>query len=311
MADAGDRRGSPHRTAPSLGRDALSGRLDRALAALDGRSAPIDRWRRGWLLTAAGRYGQALDELQGARSGDLLIQASAATTEGMLLRQVALHERAEQVDAEALELLHRSGTRNAKVRAAIRIGQVADAVGLGMDDAALSRRLQVAAAATTAAGSWRQQVRLTWVRGEVAMVRTRIPLAAKVFAEGVAIASDQGAKRHTAKSLIFLAAARAARGERGDAVRVAVRGLQLAAQCGAAPLLWPAELILAEVEPDAAETHLERARSVVTGLLEGLPEELRAEAVGKPPASWLLAGSPLARGRDDAPGMIRPEGLDA
>lgn len=276
-------------TAPALGREALSGRLERALHKLEGRDTPADHWRRGWLLTAAGRYGAALAALDRARGQSELLDACADLTEGMLLRQVALHERAEEADARALEHLRASRTRNAAVRAAIRIGQVADGVGVGMDDAGLSRRLQVAAAATTAAGSWRQQVRLSWVRGEVAMVRRRFAEAGRTFATGAAIASDQGARRHTAKSLIFLAAARAAGGERLDAARVATRGLQLAAQCSAAPLVWPAELILAEVDPDDAERHLARARQIAGGILQTLPDDLRVEALRRAPAVWLVA----------------------
>lgn len=284
-----------HSTAPSLGRDALSGRLERALASLDGQTGPSTAWKRAWLLTAAGRYGEALDACAEAMQGPPLLQASARMTEAMLYRQVSLHDRAEAADAEALDLLQRGRIRSAPVRAAIRIGQVADAVGQGADAATLSRRLRVASSAVTAAGSWRQGVRLTWVKGEVFMVREAYSAATRIFAVGGKIANDQGARRHHAKSLIFLAAARAAARDHDEARRLAQRGLQLAARCGASPLVWPAELILAEVEPARAQAHLDRARQFAGGVIDTLPEELRAEALERPPASWLLGGAPEVR----------------
>lgn len=276
--------------APSLGRVALSGRLDRALADLEGEDSPAIWWRRAWLLTARGRYGDALVACEAAQAGPPVVQASAHMAEAMLYRQVALHPRAEEADATALEVLRRTRTRSASVRAAIRVGQVADAVGVQADDAVLSRRLKVAAAAVTAAGSWRQSVRLTWVRGEVAMLRGAFRQAARSFGSGARIAAEQGARRHEAKSLIFLAAACAARGEHAEAARMVTRGLQLAVRCGAEPLVWPAELILAEVEPDAAAEHLQRAAAVAGALIDSLPGHLAAEARARPPASWLLEG---------------------
>lgn len=279
----------PHETAPSLGRDALAGRIQRALAGLEGETGPASAWRRAWLLTAAGRYGEALDACDQAMAGPPLIHASGLMARAMLHRQVALHARAEADDLEALAVLRGSRSSVASVRAAIRVGQVADAVGLGMEDAVLSRRLRVASGAVTTAGSWRQQVRLTWVRGEVAMVRARYTLAARAFAAGAKIAAEQGARRHEAKSLIFLAASRAAIGDRSEGRRLAARGLQLAARCGAIPLMWPAELILAEVDPAQADAHIDRARQMAAGLIATLPEALAAEARRQPPASWLLA----------------------
>ena len=280
--------------APSLGRDALSGRLELAMTDLESRTGPSVAWKRAWLLTALGRYGEALAACEEAWEGTTAIKACTRMTEAMLYRQVSLHDRAEAADTEALELLRSGKVRIASIRAAIRIGQVADAVGRGEEPTVLSRRLQVAAAAVTAAGSWRQGVRLTWVRGEVHMVRGSFSRAAKVFAGGAKIAADQGAVRHQAKSLIFLAAARAGAEDIDEARRIAERGLQLAARCGALPLIWPVELILAEVDPEGAETHLGRARQFSEGILDTLPSDLRAEALTRAPANWLVAGGSRA-----------------
>lgn len=283
-----------HPRAPSLGREALSGRLERALAALEAETGPTAAWQRAWMLTAVGRYGHALEACAQAMEGGPLVQASALMTEAMLYRQVSLHDRAEAADAEALATMQRARLRAAPVRAAIRIGQVADAVGLAADPGTLSCRLRVASASVTAAGSWRQGVRLTWVRGEVYMVRGAFGQASRVFATGAKVAAGQGARRHHAKSLIFLAASRAASGDHDEARRIARRGLQLAARCGASPLIWPAELILAEVEPDKAELHLDRARRFAGGVIATLPPGLRDEALTREPASWLLDGAPVA-----------------
>ncbi|HUG83501.1 MAG TPA: hypothetical protein VMM13_03005 [Euzebya sp.] len=294
-----------HSTAPSLGRDALSGRLELALAALERPTGPSTSWKRAWLLTAIGRYGEALSACAEAMEGGPLLQASARMTEAMLYRQVSLHSRAEVADADAMDILQRAKERSAAVRASIRIGQVADAVGMGADPTTLSSRLRVASSAVTAAGSWRQGVRLTWVKGEVFMVRGAYPQATRVFAAGAKVANDQGARRHYAKSLIFLAAARAAAEDPSEARRLAQRGLQVAARCGASPLVWPAELILAEVEPARASAHLERARQFAGGVIDTLPEPLRSEALARPPASWLL-------GEDrDAPARVSTPATDA
>lgn len=287
-----------HARAPSLGREALSGRLERALTALEAETGPTAAWKRAWMLTAVGRYGDALDACAEAREGGPLLIASAMMTEAMLYRQVSLHDLAEAADAEAMATMQHARLLAAPVRAAIRIGQVADAIGCAADAATLSRRLRVASAAVTAAGSWRQGVRLTWVRGEVYMVRGALGQASRVFAAGGKVANDQGARRHYAKSLIFLAASRAASGDREEARRIARRGLQLAARCGASPLVWPAELILAEVEPEYATAHLERARQFAGGVIATLPPGLRAQALARPPASWLLGGFA------DAPGTV-------
>lgn len=275
-------------TAPPLGRDALTGNLRAALQQLEGEDGASAAWQRSWLLTAIGRYGEALAACEEALEGPPILQACSRMTEAMLYRQIALHERAEVADIEALAFSREVGSSNATVRAAIRVGQVADAVGLGLDPPTLLRRLKVAAAAVTTAGSWRQRVRLTWVRGEVEMVRGRYTHAAKSFGTGARISGDQGARRHEAKSLIFLAAACAARGDVDEAVVMANRGLELAALCEAAPLIWPAELVLAEVDPGDAPAHLDRARVVARNLLHSLPEALRPAARRRPPMSWLL-----------------------
>lgn len=273
---------------PSLGREALSGRLEVALAQLQGETGPAACWKRAWLLTALGTYGEALEHCDAAMDGPPTLQSCSLMTRAMLYRQVALHTLAEEADHQALDTMRRAQVRSAVLRAAIRVGQVADAVGLVLDQTVLSRRLRVAAAAVTASGSWRQGVRLTWVRGEVLMLGGSHGGAARSFAEGARVASEQGARRHHAKSLIFLAASRAAEGRRDEAARLAERGLQLAARCGASPLIWPAELILAEVVTEDPERHLARARQFAGWVVDTLPADLRQQALARSPVDWLI-----------------------
>lgn len=279
----------PTLTPPSLSRDALAGRLQRATEALGTRDDAHARWQRGWLLSAAGRYGQALAELTAAGDGDPAVRVAALMTRAGVLRQVGLHDLAQQEDEAGLALLAEHRISCPTLRAGLLVGLVADAVGQDGDAASLQRRRAVAMAAVSASGSWRQRVRLGWVSGEVALHLRAPAQAATAFAQAARQAAQRRARRHEAKSLIFLAAARAAAGEHRAARRVVRRGLHLAARCGAAPLLWPAELILAETEGgDAAATHLARARSVLVGLLATLPAELSAAARLRPPADWLL-----------------------
>ena len=64
----------------------------------------------------------------------------------------------------------------------------------------------------------------------------------------------------------------------------------MAARCGAMPLVWPAELILAEVDPDRAPHHLRRASEVAGALIDSLPDALAVQARQRQPAVWLLPG---------------------
>ena len=289
--------GTTRWTAPSLSRDALAGRLAPALAALEGRDDPGAAWQRGWLLAALGDYGAALDQLDTTRDGSPAVQAAGLMTGAQVLREIGLHEDAEAADQRGLGILGDTG-RCPPVRAALLIGLVADAVGRAADEV-LSRRLQRAAAAVDVAGSWRQLIAFRWVQGEVAMVRGGWADAERAFGRAARRAARQGARRHEAKSLVFLAAARAAAGEHEQARRIARRGLELAARCAAAPLVWPAEMVLAEVDADAAAVHLDRARGILDGLLATLPAPLAGRARRRPPASWLLA-DPMGRSSSPA-----------
>lgn len=256
-----------------LSDQAERGELSAALDAAGGA------WERGWVLAAMGRFGEALRLLDEAADGP--DAARAQGTAASVYRQLALHERAEALDDAALAL-----AVDPDVVAGLRVGNVADALGLGLR-AQWRDRLAVARAAVEAGGDWRQRVRLAWVAGETDMYEGDPQAAAPHFAEAVARSIERGARRHEAKSHLFLGAAHAALRNLGAAAGHAEAALSLARQCGARPIEWASALVLAEVGRDP-EAHVAQARVALRGIVDGLPDELRAAALAREPARTLL-----------------------
>jgi hypothetical protein len=111
--------------------------------------------------------------------------------------------------------------------------------------------------------------------------------AAPHFAEAVARSIERGARRHEAKSHLFLGAAHAALRNLGAAAGPAEAALSLARQCGARPVEWAAALVLAEAGRDP-EAHVAQARAALRGIVDGLPDDLRAATLAREPARSLL-----------------------
>lgn len=252
------------------------GQLAEALAQAVG---PGRAWERGWVLAAMGRFGEALTVLEAAMSGPE--RARALGTRASVYRQLALHELAERDDDAGL-----AATEDAEEGAGLLVGKVADALGLGLRDE-WRPRLLVAAEAVAAGGDWRQRVRLAWVTGETAMYEGDPARAAPSFAEAVARSTDRGARRHEAKSHLFLGAAHAALGNSAAAAGHADAARSLARDCGAEPLVWAAALVLAEAG-ERPEEHLALARGTLRAVLDGLSADLRTAAARRDPARWLL-----------------------
>jgi tetratricopeptide (TPR) repeat protein len=280
-----------------LGERALRGELARALDEPSPDPAAA-AWRRAWLLAAAGSYAEALQHLEAAdQHADAALGAAAGVTRASVLRQLALHERAEAQDVRSLALLDVAPPDHPARRdllAAGRIGLAADAVGTDPGNGALlDWRLADARAVAAGAGA-RQQVRLAWVSGEVELCRGNWAGAARAFAEARDRSVQLGARRHEAKSLLFLAGACAAEGSTEAASAHARTAEELARVCGAGPLVWPALLVQAEAagrsgRVDQSERLLDLAADELRPLLEGLPPDLAADARARPPAAWLLA----------------------
>lgn len=256
-----------------LGEEAERGELAAALAL------PAGSWRTGWILAAMGRYGEALALLEQAMAGP--DRARALGTRASVYRQLALHELAERDDDAAL-----AATADDAVRAALLVGKVADALGLGLRDE-WDERLTLGRAAVEAHGDWRQRVRLAWVAGETAMYSGDPEAAAPHFAEAVARAVEHRARRHEAKSHLFLAAAHAARDNPHAARGHGEAALALAQACGARPIVWAAALVLAEQGDD---DRLALARATLTAMFGGLPADVRQAALTRSPAAWLVDG---------------------
>ncbi|HWH33098.1 MAG TPA: hypothetical protein VNU01_10560 [Egibacteraceae bacterium] len=258
-----------------LSEAAVQGRLAEALGEAGGA------WERGWVLAAMGRFGEALTVLEDAMSGPE--RARALGTRASVYRQLSLHELAERDDDAGL-----AATDDPAVRAGLLVGKVADALGLGLRGEWRPRAL-LAADSVAAAGDWRQRLRLAWVTGETAMYEGAPDAATPHFAEAVTRAVEHGARRHETKSHLFLGAAHAALGNTAAAQGHARAALSLARDTGARPLQWAAALVLAEAG-ERPDEHVDEARRVLAAILDGLPDDLRAAALARDPARWLLGG---------------------
>lgn len=270
-----------------LGALALAGRLDAALADADGSGGSA--WKRGWILAAMGRYGRALDALDAAEKGPPAVAAAACATRASVLRQVGLHARAQAEDRRGLDHLREGadpqGEACREVRAALRIGLVADGVA-GGDREEIDNHARAAADAVAAGVSTRQRVRLERVTGEAALAAGDATGAATWFQRARRRAIDHGLSRHEASSLVLLGVANAAAASYEQAAALATAGLELATRCGAEPLRWPALLVLGEASGDPR--HRSAAAGVLGTLLARLPPDLHAEARARPPAATLL-----------------------
>jgi hypothetical protein len=221
---------------------AFSGRLRASARSLDAsRNATTEaRWLRAYLLAATGELGRAERAARRvlAETNDPAIEAHAAATLGSILRQTGRHAQARTIESAALR---RAATR--ELRAHLLIGLAADSVGIG-DLAGVDRALRRAAAER--ARGWRVAVRLRWVRCERELLAGHPAAAARWARSALAAAENAGARRHIAKSLLFLGAAsravslaegegraRRARLEAGRSLR---RARSIASRIGARPI---------------------------------------------------------------------------
>ncbi|MEX2554756.1 MAG: hypothetical protein WEB06_03885 [Actinomycetota bacterium] len=221
---------------------AFAGRLRASARSLDrSRTSTVEaRWLRAYLLAATGELGRAERAARRvlAETNDPAIEARAAATLGSILRQTGRHAQARTIESSALR---RATSR--ELRAHLLIGLAADSVGLG-DLAAVDRALRRAVAER--ARGWRVAVRLRWVRCERELLAGHPAAAARWARSALAAAEKTGARRHIAKSLLFLGAAsraislsdggvraRLARLEAGRSLR---RARSIASRIGARPI---------------------------------------------------------------------------
>ena len=160
------------------------------------------RWIRSYLAAARGHFARAERDARAVlRSAvEPSLRARAAVTLGSILRQTDRHAEARAVESATLRR-----TSTPALRAHLLVGLAADAVGLG-DLRAVDRRLEQAGALRVR--DPRLTIRLRWVRCERELLAGRPERAARWARSAVAASRRVGARRHLAKSLLFLGASR-------------------------------------------------------------------------------------------------------
>jgi hypothetical protein len=215
---------------------AFRGELARAEQLLAG-DGEYEQWLSAYLDAARGRFISALATTRRLTlAHDPSVRAAANRTAASVLRQTARHRDARVHDEQALR-----EARTEAERAHALIGLAADAVGIGAHGgcAALLRR----AAATAPADDWRVLVRLEWVRTEFALL-TDNPTSAQWFASAaVRKARAAGARRHVAKSMLFLGVSQRVAGD-PSALQFLREAARIANELGAAPIARAARELL-------------------------------------------------------------------
>ncbi len=267
------------------------------LARSTGRDAEATAaaWLLGVSLGAAGRYGSALTVLEpiaghgvDAAPERALFASLSSATMASIHRQLGRHEHARSLDKQALSLAADSPEATFDGR----LGLAADAIGLG-DPITARAELDRAASLTEGRDDWwRQNVRLLWVRAELALLTGDPGAAAKATETAVSVAEGAGAPRHVAKSLLFQGVAQVQGGELDEAGNTLRRAATLAESLGCLPLLWPSRAVLgALIEPTAPQESarsLASARNAALQIADDLPEDLRAEWLARPDVGGLL-----------------------
>lgn len=277
--------------------------LLRAVALARGNTDMEVLLRAEWLLGvcygAAGDYARALEMLEPQIATEIggtryRSQGLASATAASIYRQVAEHSRAEEFDQFAL--LISDGDPDVEFDA--KLGLVADAVGQG-DISLATTRLTQAEKAAIDAPDWRTDVRLNWVRCEVALLTSNFTAAVAAATAAVDTARKAKAPRHRAKSLMFLGvshltwsrAKKLGSGNRKTGVRKLRDGVKIADEIGAIPLVWPMRLILASEESGIRDkdrqTEMRRARRAIRKMVSGMSatmgerwlNQLRAQGV--------------------------------
>ncbi|MGN6244848.1 MAG: hypothetical protein ACTHQ3_14430 [Motilibacteraceae bacterium] len=246
------------------------------------------------------------------------LAALAAATAASLHRQLGRHAAARELDRLARELVDgpdddpSADPLLGSARFDAELGLAADAVGLAQPAVArahLDRAGAVladlrslpgtAGSLDVADGWWRQQVRLGWVRAEVALLTGEPGVAVQESRNALAVAEAAQAPRHVAKSALFLGVALREVGD-GEPARASLRrAAALAAALEARPLLWPAHAVLAELESahhggeagravGSAAAHRRAAADIVRAIAADLPADLAGPWLARPDLQALL-----------------------
>jgi tetratricopeptide (TPR) repeat protein len=247
--------------------------VPQALADLSQLSDPWSVWARAVVLGAAARYSDALAEAERIPRGSDA-HSMGVSLRASLLRQLGCHDLAQVADAEAL-----AAALDHLARAEALTGAAADAVGLGDPDAA-DAHLDRARACLVGTDAWRQHVRLSWVRCEVALLRGRHRAAALAADEAVVRAERAEAQRHLAKGLLFRGVCSAELGRVGPALADLGESVRICDSMGFAAVGWPGHAVLArlvqERDPRVAQGHALQSCRTVTAVRRQLHGEVAA-----------------------------------
>lgn len=178
---------------------AFAGKLREAERAIEAfGDEPEAQWLRAYLHNCFGRFDEALSMAMdlAQSSADPTIASRALITAASTLRQTGRHLPAHPLDESALRLATDDATR-----AHALIGLAADSAGLGRESSDPIEQ----AASLAPPGDWRVRVRLAWVRCEQALVAGRDRKAATHARDALDRSAAAGARRHEAKSHLFLA----------------------------------------------------------------------------------------------------------
>lgn len=237
-------------------------------------------WLRGVCHTAIGDYGQALAGLTAAAS-DLgtpaELRALPACAVGAIQRQLGRHAEGREWDRGALE----SSPEGSEAQCEALLGLGSDAVGLGEPEAARGAMEQVEALVAQEPLWWRQQIRLEWLRAELALLEDDPGLARVASARALEVAETSNAPRYVAKSLLFAGVAATAQGKQAAAIDLLARAAVLAEGLGALPLTWLSRGLLGALQasssPEESTQSLEAARAAIWAIAASLPPVLSAE----------------------------------
>jgi hypothetical protein len=228
---------------------ALKGSSDEALVAARARGVPEDwrRWIAAYVASSAGNFRDALglSAPLASDSNDRTVRVFASLTVGSVLRQMHRYREAVVHDRRA-----QSEARTASERTHAYIGLAADAIGLAFTTRCGLRLSEAAAVAP--AGDWRCEVRLDWVRTEHALATERPARAVICARRALRLAAGVGARRHIAKSHLFLGAALGTAGNRVASHKELQAAVRTARACGAKPIEHIARAMLSSDRVRAA-----------------------------------------------------------
>ncbi len=270
--------------------------LERAESLAEDLGDIAGRTRAAWLLgvcrTATGHYGQALAGLTSLASDPDTpagLRSLPASAVGAIQRQLGRHAEGREWDRGALDLA--AGEQEAEVEA--WLGLASDAIGLGEPDTArdaLAHAEEIVAQRTQT--WWREQLRMDWVRAELALLTDDPGLARAAAERALDSAEAASAPRHVAKSLLFAGVAATSAGQQAVAVDLLARAAVLAEGLGARPLVWPSRGLLGALQassaPEESERNLESARAVIRDMAADLPPLLADEWLARRDIRTLL-----------------------